>query len=162
MKNDTLTNTNKTKGDLLEHYARREPKAFVQIDCWYGGKMDDDIFHADAAGRTVTSGRVEELMLGTDVRILIEPDGDPKEVVALLREAADMIVGQPDVVKLSFYNTELQDVSTWHRHCPYCSEHFNGKCPVFAAAGALGRCEYIREDKRVAPIDNPLDVESPF
>ncbi len=78
------------KQEMLKHYAKREPKLFLQIDVWSQG---DDCIPRDKNGRGMTLGRTTELMRGSDVRVLI-PDsnpGNPDELATLLRKAADWV-----------------------------------------------------------------------
>lgn len=80
------------KSELIENYSRREPKRFIQIDGWHGGKWaNDGIITTDEQGRSMTGGETFELMLGSDVRVLIDPDTPPAEVAALLKNAASFI-----------------------------------------------------------------------
>ena len=56
-----------TKSELLEHYASREPKSFVQFDGWYGGKFaGDSVIATDENGRSMCATYTTELMHGTD------------------------------------------------------------------------------------------------
>ncbi len=92
--------TKKTKTELLEHYATREPKPFVQIDGWLGG---DDVIKSDDDGRGMSLGFTTELMEGADVRLLIKPDSDPTEIVALLHNAIKSIESMPDSIATSHW-----------------------------------------------------------
>jgi len=86
----------KTRGELLEHYAERRPKEFLQIDGWYGGKWaGDPIIATDADGYSMTSGITHELMQGADVRILIPPSTPKSEAITLLQQAIDSLNRRP-------------------------------------------------------------------
>ena len=92
-----------TKESLLKHYSRREPKSFVQIDGWYGGKWKGDSeIPTDEYGRSMTWTKTEELMQAADMRLLVVPGSDPKEIVALLHKAAHWIAHHPQIVDRTF------------------------------------------------------------
>jgi hypothetical protein len=91
----------KTKDELLRHYAARTPKRFVQVDgfYWPGGDM-----FADKDGFAIFGSETWELMVGADVRILIDPEADPSTVYGLIKRAADNVrtglmgfVSQPEL-----------------------------------------------------------------
>jgi hypothetical protein len=78
--------TQRTKAELLAHYATREPKHFYQFDNWLEKHHDDAI-----EGPMSVVGGTWELMRGSDVRVLI-PDGvTSTEAVAMLRQIIDWI-----------------------------------------------------------------------
>ena len=108
---DAFGHMTKTKQEILEHYAEREPKSFVQFDGWYGDKWKGDpIVATDDDGRSMVRGCTTELMYGADVRLLVAPDSDPKEIVALLRQTVEWIESKPDVLSLSY---ALDITNTW-------------------------------------------------
>jgi hypothetical protein len=84
------TKNDKTKLECLQHYTDREPKKFVQLDCWACDGWDD-VIRPDGDGHGLTGGVTTELMHGSTVRILILPDTKPAEVAAMLRKAADWV-----------------------------------------------------------------------
>jgi len=70
-----------TKGDLLEHYAKRDPVGFIQFDDFTDPKTWDDVVKPDKDGHCIHAGTTHELMTGIyGVRVLVRPD-IPKEVV---------------------------------------------------------------------------------
>ena len=73
-----------TKKELLTHYAEREPKRFLQFDGFDtpGGCLTDDTLY-----RTETY----ELMHGSAVRILIDPEADRASVYRILARLASWI-----------------------------------------------------------------------
>jgi hypothetical protein len=80
------------KVELLEHYATREPKRFIQYDAHdLRGGGADDVMRPDEDGMCLMRGGSWELMHGCAVRVLIEP-GTTKERAALsLRKIAEWI-----------------------------------------------------------------------
>jgi len=126
----------KTTGELLNHYAKREPKEFLQIDGWYGGKwVGDSVIATDKNGYSMTGGATVELMIGADVRILIDPSTPASEAVVLLQKAIDWLNRGPalyqTIVKRSRgeekSNERNVDDRRTHRGGRN-SEHFGG-CP---------------------------------
>jgi len=86
----------KTTDKLLNHYAKREPKKFLQIDGWYSRQwVDDRVLAMDEARYSMTGGATVELMHGTDVRILIDPSTPVSEAVMLLRQAVAWLKEDP-------------------------------------------------------------------
>jgi hypothetical protein len=77
----------KTKDELLNHYAARTPKRFLQFDGFYWpGDMC-----ANKDGFAMCGGETWELMRGAPVRILIDPEADRSIVYELLKRFADDI-----------------------------------------------------------------------
>jgi hypothetical protein len=82
----------KTKDELLAHYAKREPKQFVQYDGWADCEGDAVLDSGDGSGYGMATGITHELMRGSNVvRVLIPPDTAPADAVTLLRRIADWI-----------------------------------------------------------------------
>ena len=67
------------KAKLLAHYATREPKHFVQVDSF------------SPASGTFHMGDTTELMLGSAVRILIDPATNYAEAAVFLKQAAILL-----------------------------------------------------------------------
>ena len=80
------------KENKLRRYAEREPKRFCQLD------LDVEDIVTGGEGPSLISGATIELMHGSDVRILIRPDLDPKMAVKLLRWAGDSVEREPDQI----------------------------------------------------------------
>jgi hypothetical protein len=80
--------TQKTKDELLAHYATKEPKRFIQFDGfdWPGDQLADP-----KTGLAVLRGETWELMCGADVRVLIDPGADHVRVCQMLRNVLDDI-----------------------------------------------------------------------
>lgn len=85
----------RTKVDLLRHYATKEPRHFYQIDGFYPstGALDD---LQDPDGDELIGQHTFELMNGASaVRVLATPGADPGVVARILRKAADGIERDP-------------------------------------------------------------------
>jgi hypothetical protein len=82
-----------TKDQLLQHYAKRQPKRFTQID-GFTEVQPFDVLAGDKNELAITSGETFELMSGAyAVRVLI-PEGTEKvEVLALLDKIKKAIAG---------------------------------------------------------------------
>ena len=78
------------KGDLLEHYAGREPNKFVQYD-GFAKNQADGIFNPDKDGDTLFSGDTWELMGGAGVRLLIDPELGRADILRLLAKISKRI-----------------------------------------------------------------------
>ena len=74
-----------TKGDLLEHYAGKEPKPFIQYDCFVDAKPDD-VMSPDADGDGLFCLDTHELMYGSSVRVLITPETSRGDAIRALRK----------------------------------------------------------------------------
>ena len=128
----------KTTGELLNHYAKREPKEFLQLDGWYGGKWaGDSIVATDENGYSGTGRITVELMIGADVRVLIDPSTPASEAIALLEQAVDWLKRDPNLFRTikEEGNTKSEKeklgvpefVST--HSCLLGEDHFGG-CPI--------------------------------
>jgi hypothetical protein len=80
-----------TKEELLERYQARKPKLFVQIDAFKTAGDEDNLMQPDGDGYWFQARHTYELMDGVDVRILINPSADRKEVVSMLEKMMDKI-----------------------------------------------------------------------
>ena len=78
----TDVETGLLKQELLEKYSQRDPKKFLQIDCWRP-KVGDTYYY------DLTGGITHELMASAPLRILIrEDDRNDPEVLAKMLETA--------------------------------------------------------------------------
>lgn len=89
----------KSKEQLLEHYACKEPTPFIQFDGFdMGPDSDDCVMHADDDGHCIMSCETYELMMSCPtVRVLI-PAGvgiTPATASAILHKIADIVLDQP-------------------------------------------------------------------
>ena len=75
-----------TKKELLEKYQTREPKLFVQIDAFRTTGNEDNLMQPDEDGFWFQARRAYELMDGVDVRILINPKADWKDIMLMLKK----------------------------------------------------------------------------
>ena len=74
------------KGNLLEHYAGKEPCAFRQYDGFVVGQ-GDDVLRPDADGDSLSSRETMELMTGCpEVRVLCSPGCTYDEALRLLKK----------------------------------------------------------------------------
>jgi len=74
------------KGDLLDHYAGKEPCAFRQYDGIFVGHRDD-LLGSDDDGDWLCSGATMELMTGRpEVRVLCSPGCTYDQALRLLRK----------------------------------------------------------------------------
>lgn len=85
----TTTRREKLKANLLNHYTEKEPKAFLQFDAF---RVDD-----------LYGGVTHELMRGSGVRILIDPE-TPKE------DALEMIKALRKFIKQA-YDSQLKELA---------------------------------------------------
>jgi hypothetical protein len=79
---------NKSKAELLAHYADKDPRVFHQFDGWCSG---DDVVGCDEDGHGLTAQTTWELMGGGNVRVLIPVNTTPTLAVTLLRKIAGWI-----------------------------------------------------------------------
>ncbi len=93
MKNEKLY------GACLAHYAQREPKHFLQLDCAYMPEGGDSIMRPDEDGDCMTAGGTVELMYGATVRVLIPHDTDPVIAVRQLKKLAKWLKSAPRLMK---------------------------------------------------------------
>src|SRR5690606_27801630 len=64
----------KIKSECLLKYSEREPKLFLQIDCFGPDAAGDEFIDPNCTGRGMMSISTWELMHGSPVRILISQD----------------------------------------------------------------------------------------
>ena len=80
----------KTKKEMLDHYAKKEPMLFEQYDGFKNA--GDDVIHPDYDGDSLTVGDTCELMSGyPEVRVLIPPKTKAEDAVRLLLKIAIQI-----------------------------------------------------------------------
>ncbi|HSB07384.1 MAG TPA: hypothetical protein VLK23_19570 [Thermodesulfobacteriota bacterium] len=77
---------NPTKKELLERYQTREPKLFVEIDAFKTTGNEDNLMQPDEDGLWFQARRAYELMDGVDVRIMIDPKANWKDVMLMLKK----------------------------------------------------------------------------
>lgn len=83
---------NKTKSELLEHYARATPHRFCQFDCFLNVGEGDDIVKPDKDGDSLFNGETYELMSGqVAVRVLITPETAKEDALRALEKIRDWI-----------------------------------------------------------------------
>jgi hypothetical protein len=80
-----------TKKELLEKYETREPNLFVQFDAFKTAGDQDNLMPPDGDGFWFQARRTYELMDRVDVRILISPGADRRDVRVALKKLMDQI-----------------------------------------------------------------------
>jgi hypothetical protein len=80
-----------TKRELLEKYQTREPTLFVQIDAFKTAADGDNLMQPDGDGFWLQARHTFELMDSVDVRVLISPKADRKDVRVVLKKLMDRI-----------------------------------------------------------------------
>lgn len=84
-----------TQEDLLKHYANRDPRRFIQFDCFCNVEPGDPIIVPDNDGDSEFILETYELMSGEPtVRILILPGTTKKDAIRVLRKTAARIVSE--------------------------------------------------------------------
>lgn len=91
----------------LAHYMSRDMKKFVQYDGFKAQSDWDHVCQPDEKGRSVMIVETEELMQGSDVRVLVPPDAHSGTVVELLLMIAETIQTN-GVFKMPVYRTETE------------------------------------------------------
>lgn len=80
------------KQALLDHYAMREPKRFVQFDGHnVGVDHGDSVMVPDEDGHVVMGTVTNELMHACAVRVLLEPETTKETALILLRKISDWV-----------------------------------------------------------------------
>ncbi len=72
-----------TKQELLNHYNTRVPNRFQQID-GYDDIEENEVVQPDEDGHAIFTCDTYELMAGSTVRVLVNPDAPKETVIALL------------------------------------------------------------------------------
>ncbi len=80
-----------TKRELLEKYQTREPTLFVQIDAIKTTADGDNLVQPDGDGFWFQARPTFELLDNVDVRVLISPKTDRKDVRTVLSKLVDRI-----------------------------------------------------------------------
>ena len=79
-------------GSKLAHYAKREPKSFLQLDSFFDG------WGADKDGDALSALGTVELMRGACARVLIPASTDKKMAVRQLKKIAKWLDENPDFI----------------------------------------------------------------
>jgi hypothetical protein len=77
-----------TTDELLQHYMRRKPKAFIQLD---GFDAPGDCYSDPETGLGLFQGETYELMAGSNVRILIDPETAREKVLEILHRLLEWV-----------------------------------------------------------------------
>lgn len=89
----------KAKVDKLLHYCHTEPRLFIQYDAFSDCEADS-LIHPDEQGDWLSRGNTIELMSGSTVRILINPQSTKDEVIRLLHKIIDWIQRDPEALNI--------------------------------------------------------------
>lgn len=84
--------------EKIAHYARREPKYFLQLDGHYLPHGGDEYTRTDADGDAVTADATVELMHGSTVRVLIPHDADPRVAARQLKKISKWFKCNPNLL----------------------------------------------------------------
>jgi len=101
--------------DKLAHYARKNPKQFLQMDGFYLPDGGDDLMNPDDEGDCLQAISTVELMymFGATVRVLIGSDADRMVAVRQLQKLAEWLEVNPDLMNLAepaaLYDNEFDD-----------------------------------------------------
>jgi len=75
-----------TKDQLLQHYSRKQPQKFTQLD-GFTEVRHDDVMRGDENGHALMGGETYELMSGAyAVRLLVTEGAEKHDVLALLEK----------------------------------------------------------------------------
>jgi len=88
-------------GNKLAHYAKREPKSFLQLDAFYMDHGYDSSMHPDKDGDVLMGGGTVELMQGAEVRVLIPTSTDKKMAVRQLKKITKWLSKDSDLFDLA-------------------------------------------------------------
>ncbi len=94
----------KTKADLLKKYEQKKPNLFIQYDgCDYSNNLDAQQYMEEIAGKRLDIDKhfleaslTYELMRGSDVKVLINPETSKETVLMLLDKIKDRIKENED------------------------------------------------------------------
>ena len=82
----------KTKGELLEHYSKKEPNLFLQLDGDSSGEKIKDGEVIGQSGIAISARDTYELMSSCpDVRVLINPNTRKEDIEKILTTIIDYI-----------------------------------------------------------------------
>jgi len=98
----------RTKGELLEHYASRDPRPYVQFDGVAWGEVGHDITNCDAERDSGRCAGTWELMdICSDVRVLIQPSTKRKVAIRLLKKTIQWLKNDKDKKHVGEFSPRL-------------------------------------------------------
>lgn len=83
----------------LAHYAKRNPKSFLQLDVFYA--PEDKFMRPDKDGDGFMATATTELMHGADVRVLVPHDAEAKTAIRQLKKIAKWLSRSPNLLNLA-------------------------------------------------------------
>ena len=95
--------------EKLSHYARRDPKCFLQLDGFHVTHGGDDVMRPDEDGDCLHASSTIELMHGAAVRVLIPEDTDRKTAIRQLKKLAKWLKRNPDLMDFAKQNRSKFD-----------------------------------------------------
>ena len=80
------------KRELLDHYATREPKDFVQVDVFASlpAERQDEVMRGDEDGDVMFIRATTELMHGASIRVLADPTTTKDDAIRALTKIIDL------------------------------------------------------------------------
>lgn len=124
----------KSKKELLDHYATRDPVTFYQLDGFADGAMDD-MGGSDEDGDAVYWGVTQELMTGVyNVRVLVT-DGTPD--AAALRLLRKILAGIEEHT-LGWFRAEAAEMG----EPPIAVDEVCPRCGAFMQTTHHSLCQY--------------------
>lgn len=95
----TDSQTRRQFADKLAHYAKKDPKQFLQMDGFYLPNGGDDSMRPDDEGDCLHASTTVELMYGATVRVLIGPAADRMVAIRQLQKLATWLKKDADLMK---------------------------------------------------------------
>ena len=111
--------------ELLEHYARKDPTAFFQIDVFVDQDPEDDLMLPDSDGDALSGGARCELMTGNyAVRVLITAGATQKQVLRGLKKARAWV--KRDYAHMDAEASRVMEYASRAIDCPRCGPRPDG------------------------------------
>ena len=95
---------------LLAHYKQREPHPFIQFDVVSDPRYFDDMVTPDSDGYSSSTVYTYELMYGSGVRILIDPETPKDKVIGSIKK----VVGW--IKKSKILEEQIDELKTGRNH----------------------------------------------
>ena len=99
-----------TKEELLEHYAKKEPNLFLQIDGYSKGERSDE--QKDKDGNAISIRDTYELMDSCpDVRVLISHKAEKKEIIFLQNKITNLLKNNYELLEPDREKKRFEELS---------------------------------------------------
>jgi hypothetical protein len=95
------TAAKKLFAEKIAHYALCQPRYFLQLDGLFAPKGYDEQSPIDFEGDFLIATRTLELMAGSDVRVLIPIETDPRVAIRQLKKMVTMLETRPELRDLA-------------------------------------------------------------